>query len=207
MAESTVNRQPDETAFSSDPERWVEMHGDALYRFALLRLRDPKLAEDVVQETLLSALQGRDRFAGDSSERTWLIGILKHKVVDCFRKSSRESPVENAAQFEEGMEEVFDETGHWKPGEVWRPAEWSADPGLLFERKAFWVALDQCLSKLPPQMAHVFSLREIDGVDSDEICLVLKISSSNLWVLLHRARMQLRKCLEVHYFGKERESA
>lgn len=199
--ESTISRQPEEAAPSSDPEKWVELHGTALYRFALLRLRDPKLAEDAVQETLLAALQARDRFSGQSSERSWLIGILKHKVIDHFRKTSRESLVEDATQFEEEMEGVFDENGHWKRDET-GPCEWNADPGLLLERKEFWVALDRCLMKLPPRMAHVFSLREIDGIDSDEVCQALKLSASNLWVLMHRARMQLRKCLEINFFGK-----
>ncbi|MBI3804413.1 MAG: sigma-70 family RNA polymerase sigma factor [Nitrospirae bacterium] len=199
--ESAMNRLPERAASSSDPEKWVDLHGNILYRFALLRLRDPKLAEDVVQETLLSALQARDRFLGESSERSWLIGILKHKIIDHFRKSSREMPIEDATQFEAEMEGVFDEQGHWKRDET-GPAEWAADPGVLFERKEFWVALDGCLSKLPARMAHVFSLREIDDISSAQICDTLKISTSNLWVLLHRARMQLRKCLEVHFFGR-----
>ena len=199
--ESAISRQPEEAVPSSDPEKWVDLHGNALYRFALLRLRDPKLAEDAVQETLLAALQARDRFSGASSERSWLIGILKHKVIDAFRKISRESQIEDAAQFEDEMEGVFDENGHWKRDET-GPAEWNADPDRLLERKEFWVALDRCLSKLPARMAHVFSLREIDDVSSEEVCAALNISASNLWVLMHRARMQLRKCLEVHFFGK-----
>lgn len=202
ISESAISREPNETAPSSDPERWVEIHGDALYRFALLRLRDPKLAEDAVQETLLSALQARDRFLGQASERSWLIGILKHKVIDYFRKISRESLMEDATQFEEEMEGVFDENGHWKRDET-GPCEWNADPETLLERKQFWTALDGCLSKLPPRMAHVFSLREIDGVGSEQVCEALNISASNLWVLMHRARMQLRRCLEVHFFGKK----
>ncbi|MDC4223938.1 MAG: sigma-70 family RNA polymerase sigma factor [Candidatus Manganitrophus sp.] len=149
ISESAISREPNEAAPSSDPERWVEIHGDALYRFALLRLRDPKLAEDAVQETLLSALQARDRFLGQASERSWLIGILKHKVIDYFRKISRESLMEDATQFEEEMEGVFDENGHWKRDET-GPCEWNADPETLLERKQFWTALDGCLSKLPP---------------------------------------------------------
>lgn len=204
ISESATGREPNKAARSSDPETWVEMHGDALYRFALLRLRDPKLAEDAVQETLLSALQARDRFLGQASERSWLIGILKHKVIDYFRKISRESLMEDASQFEEETEGAFDENGHWKRGET-GPCEWNADPELLLERKQFWIALDGCLSKLPPRMARVFSLREIDGVASEQVCEVLNLSASNLWVLMHRARMQLRQCLEIHFFGKKKD--
>jgi RNA polymerase sigma-70 factor (ECF subfamily) len=189
-----------------DPGTWVEVHGDSLYRFALLRLRDPKLAEEIVQETLLAALQSRDRFLGQSSERSWLIGILKHKVIDHFRRNRREGPAENVEQFEEEMEGAFDENGHWKRDET-GPAEWAADPGTLLERKEFWSALERCLSKLPTRMASAFSLREIDDVDSSQVCETLNISSANLWVLLHRARMQLRKCLEVHFFGIKKRDA
>lgn len=188
-----------------DPEAWVEAHGDALYRFALLRLRDPRLAEEIVQETFLAALQSRDRFLGQSSERSWLIGILKHKVIDHFRKNSRERPADDIGSSEDDPEGAFDGNGHWKRDET-GPAEWAADPDLLLERKEFWTAMERCLSKLPSQMASAFSLREIDEYDSREVCEVLAISASNLWVLLHRARMQLRKCLEVHYFGIKQRS-
>ncbi|MCG3112877.1 MAG: sigma-70 family RNA polymerase sigma factor [Candidatus Manganitrophus sp. SB1] len=204
ISEPAIDRKPDEGTPSSDPEKWVEMHGDALYRFALLRLRDPKLAEDAVQETLLSAFQGRNRFLGQASERSWLIGILKHKVIDYFRKISRETPIEDLSRFEDQMEGAFDENGHWKRDGT-GPCEWNADPERLLERKQFWIALDRCLSKLPSRMAHVFSLREIDGVSSEQVCEVLNLTASNLWVLMHRARMQLRQCLEIHFFGKEKQ--
>ena len=203
---STSIPPPGKNTTVSDPETWVEAHGDCLYRFALLRLRDPKLAEEVVQETLLAALQSRDRFLGQSSERSWLIGILKHKVIDHFRRNRRESPVEDVGQFEEEMEGAFDEQGHWKRDET-GPAEWAADPDTLLERKEFWTAMERCLSKLPSRMASAFSLREIDDIDSGEVCETLNISTSNLWVLLHRARMQLRKCLEVHFFGIKKTKA
>src|SRR5581483_3369081 len=188
-----------------DPERWVEAHGDALYRFALLRLRDPKSAEEIVQETFLAALQARDRFLGQSSERSWLIGILKHKIIDYFRKISRERSVEEIDKIDEEIEGLFDENGHWKRDET-GPCEWAADPELILERKEFWSAMERCLSKLPGRMASAFSLREIDDIDSREVCETLAISASNLWVLLHRARMQLRRCLEVHFFGIKKRS-
>lgn len=204
ISEPAIDREPDEGTPSSDPEKWVEMHGDALYRFALLRLRDPKLAEDAIQETLLAALQARNRFLGQASERSWLIGILKHKVIDYFRKISRETPIEDLSRFADQMEGAFDENGHRKRDET-GPREWNADPERLLERKQFWIALDRCLSNLPSRMAHVFSLREIDGVSSEQVCEALNLTASNLWVLMHRARMQLRQCLEIHFFGKEKQ--
>ncbi|WP_447979962.1 sigma-70 family RNA polymerase sigma factor [Candidatus Nitrospira bockiana] len=181
----------------SDPEQWLTRHGDYLYRCALLRVHDARAAEDVVQETLLAALQSRTRFAGRSSERSWLVGILKHKVIDHFRKHSREAPAEDGDVHGGGeREHSFDDVGNWHPDG--RPKEWGEDPGVLLERKEFWDGLSRCLETLPPRLARVFSLRELDDVSTEEICQILDISANNLWVMLHRARMQLRRCLEMN---------
>lgn len=201
--ERIVHPQPKEAPGSSDPEQWVELHGEILYRFALLRLRHPKSAEEIVQETFLAALESHRRFQGRSSERSWLIGILKHKVIDHFRKRRREEPSQQIETFVGDMDGRFDENGHWRRDET-GPAEWAADPEVLLERKEFWTVMERCLSKLPVRMARAFFLREIDDIDSREVCDILEISSSNLWVLLHRARMQLRQCLEIHFFGIKR---
>jgi RNA polymerase sigma-70 factor, ECF subfamily len=186
----------------SDPEKWVEEHGDYLFRCALLRVRDQVIAEDLVQETLLAALQARERFAGQSSERTWMIGILKHKIIDRFRKDVREQPAEDPQRMTEIPEEdeTFDKDGHWRLDQT-APMDWPDHPGAVLERKQFWESLRRCLTTLPPNMAQVFTLRELDELESDAICTTLHISSSNLWVLLHRARKQLRQCLEVNFFG------
>ncbi|MBI4400723.1 MAG: sigma-70 family RNA polymerase sigma factor [Nitrospirae bacterium] len=184
----------------SDPEQWVNQHGDYLFRCALLRMRDPRLAEDVVQETLLAALQGRDRFAGESSERSWLVGILKHKVIDHFRKNSREGPSEDVERLINEQDQSFHGRGGWKR-DTTGPKEWTEDPGIILERKEFWDVLKRCVSELPPRMAHVFSLREIDDLSSEEICKALNITATNLWVMLHRARMHLRRCLEINCMG------
>ncbi|MEW6542242.1 MAG: sigma-70 family RNA polymerase sigma factor [Nitrospirota bacterium] len=187
----------------TDPMTWVDQHGDYLFRFALLRIRDRGVAEEIVQETFLAALQARERFAGQSSERSWLVGIMKHKILDHFRKGGREQPgVEgDVAGNELERDDAFDERGHWKLDRA-APRDWPDDPGGLLERKQFWEVLTRCLGKLPPRMAQVFSLREIDEVTSDEICASLNITPSNLWVLLHRARKHLRQCLETHLFGR-----
>lgn len=190
--ENTAISEVMHSAFLSDPSEWVDRHGDYLYRCALLRLRDPKIAEDIVQETFLSAFESKHRYAGHASERSWLLGILKHKVVDPFRKTQREKPVEYVDRFEIDNEGVFDEAGHWKRDET-GPAAWQADPDVLFEQKAFWTSLESCLSKLPERMANAFTLREIDGFESAEVCAALEMTASNLWVLLHRARMRLRQ--------------
>jgi len=186
----------------SDPEKWVDTHGNALYRYALLELRDPQSAEEVVQETFLSALQARDRFEGRSSERSWLIGILKHKIVDLIRKRVRERPYQNIETLSDEMEKLFDEKGHWKSDQI--PSDWALNAKALLEQKEFWEVLKSCLSKLPQRTADAFTLREIEELKGEEVCKVLDITSTNLWVLIHRARIQLRRCLEINWFNRKK---
>ena len=183
----------------SDPNTWLDQHGDALFRYALLRVRNTTLAEDMVQETLLAALKARARYAGDASERTWLIGILNHKIIDNFRQTHREQPfTEHLLDDYDISNELFDEHGHW----MRRPSTWS-NPDQAFEQQEFWETLAECVARLPPRLAELFILREIDGLDTDEICKVLDISTTNnAWVMLSRARMQLRQCLEIKWFGR-----
>lgn len=189
-----------ETHHLSDPKEWVDLHGNYLFRYALLRVGDPRVAEDLVQETFLAALQSRDRFAGQSSERTWLVGILKHKIMDHFRQSSREAAMDSPDQTAEVTEDAFDHRGNWKSYET-GPKEWSDDPSRILEHKEFWDALTRCLAELPPRLARAFALRDIDDLNSREICKVLNISTTNPWVMLHRARSHLRRCLEIHFMG------
>ncbi|HEX8141581.1 MAG TPA: sigma-70 family RNA polymerase sigma factor [Pyrinomonadaceae bacterium] len=188
---------------SPDPSVWVDEHGDYLYRYAMFRLRDATLAEDVVQETLLAALQAYGSFAGRGSERTWLVGILKHKVTDHFRRTSREAPVAES-------EEQFDHTEFFRQGEWqdhWKveyaPVEWHANPEELLEQGEFWEVFSQCLSPLPARISSAFTLREVDGMRSEEICEILNVTVNNLWVMLHRARIHLRRCIEMNWFGRE----
>jgi RNA polymerase sigma-70 factor (ECF subfamily) len=182
------------------PEHWVEQHGDYLYRFALSRLRDPRTAEDVLQETFLAALQSLNRFEGRSSERSWLGGILKHKILDHFRRSSRETELGDRDEPADPHPEWFDEEGHWKLDDN-SPAEW-ANPGIALEQSRFWEVMSRCLGGLPARTARAFTLREIDGEETDAICKTLEITPTNLWVMLHRARMHLRRCLELHWYGR-----
>jgi RNA polymerase sigma-70 factor (TIGR02943 family) len=188
----------------SDPERWVDEHGDYLFKFALSRLRDETRAEDAVQETFVAALknQGRD-FQGRSSERSWLVGILKNKIYDQFRRASRETSFADLEFYtEEEGERFINEglgAGGWRSGQG--PQEWAA-AGESLDNDLFWKAYRQCAGKLPEKVAAVFNLREVDGLDSKEVCALLNISESNLWVMLHRARMALRRCLEINWFEK-----
>jgi RNA polymerase sigma-70 factor (ECF subfamily) len=181
-----------------DPSDWVDRYGDYLFRFALLRLRDRSAAEDLVQETFLAALRNRGSFSGKSSESTWLIGILKHKIADHFRRQSREGSVRDDDPPDPAGEGVFDASGHWAAG----PANWGANPADLLRQKEFLDQLAECLSDLSPNHANAFTLREIEGLDTREICKVLNVTETNLWVILHRARMLLRRCLETRWFAK-----
>jgi RNA polymerase sigma-70 factor (TIGR02943 family) len=187
-------------AAATDPASWVDRHGDYLYRYALGRLRQADLAEDVVQETFLGALRGKDQFAGASSERTWLLSILKRKIVDHLRRKYREQPASNIAA-DGWMDELFAKSGHWKQG----PARWT-HPGAALENAEFWQTFARCLGKLPRALADAFSLREMDQLDSTEVCKVLAVSPTNLWVMMHRARLRLWRCLDIHWFEGERHA-
>ena len=186
------------TAESSDPAKWVDQHGDCLFRYALARVHRADLAENLVQEALLGALRGRDQFKGESSQRTWLIGILKRKIIDHLRREQREQPASAIAP-DGWMDELFDTSGHWKK----RPAKWSS-PSAALENVEFWNTLSACLGKLPRPLASAFSLREIDELSCAEICATLGVTPTNLGVMLHRARLRLWHCLDVNWFGGER---
>jgi len=172
-----------------------------LLRVAQLQLRDRDQAEDVVQETLLAALAAEAKFEAKSSVKTWLTGILKHKIVDAIRKKAREPSVSMLQQEAEidDLDVFFNEhdNDHWET----KPAEWR-NPERDLEQRQFMEMMDFCLDKLPPNTARVFMLREVMELESDEICQELKITATNLWVILYRARMLLRKCLEQNWFGE-----
>jgi len=185
---------------SHDASKWVDEHGDALFRFALLRVKDTNIADDLVQETFLAALKGIERFRGGSSLRTWLVGILKHKIIDHFRKNRPEilsSDLQNMD--DESAEERMDRTSAQETG----PREWKESPDKLLNNKEFWDVFSRCLDGLPETHRMAFSLRELDGVKGEEICKILDITSTNLWVILHRARGRLRGCLESNWFGSK----
>ena len=181
-----------------DPADWVDRYGDYLFRYAVLRMRDRSAAEDLVQETFLAALKDRGSFSGKSSESTWLVGILKHKIADHFRRQSREGSFREDDAQDPAGEGVFDPSGHWATG----PAEWGGNPADLLRQKEFLDQLAECLSDLSPNHANAFTLREIEGLGTGEICKVLNVTETNLWVILHRARMLLRRCLEARWFAK-----
>lgn len=179
----------------------VESHRSYLLRFATAKLRDAEQAEEVVQEALLAALEGVASFSGQSSLRTWLTSILKFKIIDFQRRIISErahfasAPEEDDSADPEWMDRMFDETGHWSP----RLAEWSNPDGAL-QQKQFFETFERCLDKLPKAASRVFFKREVMGIDTDEICKEESITSSNCWVMLHRARLALRECLDRNWF-------
>ena len=180
----------------------IESHRPYLVRYALSQLRDGNLAEEAVQEALLAALEGIDGFDGRSTLRTWLTSILRFKVIDLQRRQARERNQESldeetAATTEESwLDDWFDDTGHWRaPPQAWN------DPESALEQSRFWETFEQCLGRLPAAGGRVFFKREVVGEETDTICRDEGITASNCWVILHRARIALRACLEQHWFG------
>jgi RNA polymerase sigma-70 factor (ECF subfamily) len=204
QAEVTAVSRETEAQAAADPSAWVDEHGDYLFRYAVVRLRDEIVAEDIVQETLLSAIQSLKSYGGKSTERTWLTSILKHKIVDHFRKSVREVPIGEEETDLSGLDVYFERddqwTGHWN-NDFW-PTDWNLSPEATLERSEFYMVLEGCMSKMPERVAGVFAMREMDGLDSSEICELLNLSSNNFWVIMHRARMLLRRCIELNWFKK-----
>ncbi len=185
----------------SDPGEWIEKHGDALFGYALRYVSDRPTAEDLVQETLLAALKGRANFSGASSEQTWLIGILKNKVVDHYRKASRETSLDQPDQLSDSGDADYissgPDAGSWQPRQ--RPIAWSVDPNDPVEQEQFWDHLKRCLKGLDKRLARVYTLRDIQEVEYQEVCNVLAVTPTNLRVMLHRSRKLMRKCLEKNW--------
>jgi len=194
-----MSQSQSDTALIDDPESWVDHFGDFLYRFALSRVKDPAVAEDLVQETFLAALRGRESFKGHSGVRTWLIAILKHKIVDYIRKKIREPSTDNIEALTDMADSDFDDRGEWQL----RPSKWAINPGKIYEQKEFLDLLYRCLAELPQRLAEAFMLREMDGLSTAEVCKVLDITATNSWVMLYRARISLRRCLENKWLGEE----
>ncbi len=185
-----------------DSEAWVDRYGDALFHFALARVNNREVAEDLVQETFLAAVKSQENFKGHSSEKTWLFGILKHKVIDHYRKRKNIIYEQDLGRAPDNLDDFFDAKGAWQI----RPEHWSANPGKSQEVKEFIDHFYRCLSELPKRSADVFAHREIDGLSTREICNLLDITSSNCWVILYRTRMLLRKCLELAGLSPRQET-
>jgi RNA polymerase sigma-70 factor (ECF subfamily) len=182
--------------------QWLDDHGNALYAYAVLRVNCAEDAEDLVQETLLAAMSRPDAFDGDSSQRTWLISILKHKIADHLRRALRQSVAAGGGGDGDTVGpstvEPFDKRGVWKIS----VKRWKGNPSELLERAEFHDVLARCLAKLPQRMAQIFWLRAAEGKRTTAVCQELQISADNAWTLLHRARSRLRQCLSINWFQR-----
>lgn len=183
-------------ASGDQPEQWLDEHGDALFAFALARINEPSAAEDLVQETLLAGFEALHDFHGDASTRTWLISILKNKLIDRIRKLRREAPLDPHVVDDAEWQAKFDDTGHW----VVAPSGWR-DPSTVLENDALGTALMNCIARLPEHLRTLIVLRDIDGFEAQELIEILNISSANnLWVMLSRGREKLRVCMDKTWF-------
>ena len=166
-----------------------------LMRYARSQLRNDAWAEDAVSDTLLAALEKPQAFAGQSQLKTWLVGVLKHKLVDQLRRQTREATILTNEDGEDIDEALFDSSGHWRAP----PSEWG-DPEASCNQRQFLEVLEACCTLLPPVQGRVFMMREWLELETEEICKSLAITPTNLWVLLHRARHRLRECLQTRWF-------
>lgn len=179
-----------------DADKWVDRHGDMLYRYAEARVRRPEIAEDLVQDTFLAALKSKDRFQGRSTERAWLAGILRHKIVIYYRSRSRGLPETDQVSHDDWLGDLFDDRGSWiKP-----PDPHAILPEALVEREEFWAVFDGCLDKLSVRPREAFVRRVIEDEDIETICKALGVTATNLYVILYRARMQMRYHLTLKWF-------
>lgn len=174
-----------------NPETWVELYSDSLYRYAHSRLRNSDAAEEVVQETFLAGVRYADQFAGRSSEKGWLIGILKRKIVDYVRRRNKHKLTAGYEDETDPTSQLFDAQGNWKPGVF----NWSPSPEEAVELEELRDVVMNCLKGLPQGQADVFTLSVMEEMDSDEICNELGITPTNFWVRMHRARLGLASCV------------
>jgi RNA polymerase sigma-70 factor, ECF subfamily len=188
-----------ENASAVAAQRWIHEHGDVLWKFSIIRTGSKEAAEDIVQETLLSAMQGYSTFVGLSSERTWLLGIAAHKIAGHFRRLRRASGrgvadmSADAACTCTTCQGMFTDKGSWAcVAKVWPDHRQSES-----EKTEQLAALRACIDLLPPGQAQVVWLRDILEVPSVEVCKVMGLSDTNLWTRMHRARVALRSCLET----------
>ncbi len=187
------NKTIEKKVIKADPQKWLEFYGDLLYQYTLPRVNDKEVAEDLVQETFLSALKGVHNYKGDSSEKNWLFAILKNKIIDYYRKKASEQKVMSRPNPQGSEDDWFNDEGDW--GENRKPKNWHTSDNPT-ERKEIQKIINICKDHLKTLQQHVFILKYLEELDSNEICKVLNISASNYWVLIHRARLQMRDCVE-----------
>lgn len=191
----------DDSSASADgignPASWVDLYADYLYRFAIIRVADQDTAEELVQETFIAAIAAikENRFHGKSGKKTWLTGILKHKIIDHLRRKYRDRALPLELVGEDAIEASFDANGSWRV----KPGQWGINPSEGYERKELAKIIMACIETLQERQADAVRLRELDEKTTEEICKILMISTTNYWVLMHRARLSLRRCVDNHW--------
>jgi len=177
------------------PDNWVKLHADYLYNYTIGRVNNHEIAKDLVQETFFAGLKGIKNFQGLASERTWLVSILKRKIIDYYRKTNS---AKGKAEVKMNFYNDGEREGEWIEERV--PNSWGSDFEKTIENDELSVVLEQCIDNLPGKYAMVFRMKTMQHFETEEICKELEITSSNLWVIIHRARTQLRKCMEENWF-------
>ncbi|HEU5291686.1 MAG TPA: sigma-70 family RNA polymerase sigma factor [Cyclobacteriaceae bacterium] len=187
------------------PEKWIARYGDYLFSLAMIKTGNREVAQDLVQETFFSAVKGKDTFNGLSSEKTWLTSILNNKVIDYYRKKD---VLKDAGNYLEATDESFHEAffnpapdvyGHWRKDTA--PQAWADDADSAMKRSEFYKILQLCISRMPPKLIPVFVAKYIDEENSEKICKDFGLSSSNYWIMIHRAKVLMRSCLERNWFN------
>ncbi len=178
-----------------NPNNWVNLHADYLFNYTISRINTHDLAKDIVQDTFFAALKAQDNFQGKASERTWLISILKRKIIDYYRKINS---AKGKAEVKMNFYTDGDKEGEWIEERV--PSDWNNEIEKTIENEELHAVLEKCIKDLPKKYAMVFQMKTIQQFDTEDICKELEITSSNLWVIIHRARTQLRKCMEDNWF-------
>ena len=180
-----------------NPDQWVNTYADVLYSYTLARISDTGLAEDLVQETFLSAWKARTSYKGEASEKSWLFTICKNKIIDHYRKKGRDiiQPLSETSP----TDQFFDGDEHWTVED--QPTDWGMDFAAKMDNQEFYKVLNGCRKKLQEIQQAVFTMKYMEDLDATEICKALGITSSNYWVLIHRAKLQLRTCLEKNWIN------
>lgn len=178
-----------------NPDNWVNLHADYLFNYTINRVGNYDVAKDLVQETFFAGLKGINNFQGLANERTWLIAILKRKIIDHYRKINS---IKGKAEVRMNFYADGDNEGDWIEERV--PNSWNNEIEKNIENEELSVVLEQCINNLPEKYAMVFRMKTIQQIETEDICKELEITSSNLWVIIHRARTQLRKCMEDNWF-------
>ncbi|QWX85724.1 sigma-70 family RNA polymerase sigma factor [Cellulophaga sp. HaHaR_3_176] len=183
------------TSHSLHPETWVDQYADYLFNYAITRVNDTDIAKDLVQETFFAGLKSAKNFKGEAAERTWLIAILKRKVIDYYRKINSNK---GKAEVRMNYSSSSDSEGDWLEEQV-------ADPFSMLENDAIeneelGLAIQSCISNLPKKQSQVFMMKTVQGISTEDICNELGINPSNLWVMIHRSRTNLMNCLNQNWF-------